>query len=445
MNILRRLIGFQRAGLALLLALLALTALGGIVRVTGSGLACPDWPGCYGAVIPTGDFGEFAAYQVWLEWSHRLAAAIIGLLILAYAVYAFRRQPRAVWLPAALAIPMLALQVILGGLTVTERLEALIVTLHLAAAMLIVMLIAASWLGAFNWPAVASEEADAPLGVSPPDQARTFARIALFAALLVYAAVVVGSYVTHVGADPDLAANVGPGGAACGNNWPFCYGGLWPEGIVRSVEHEPPTDRRRRRTDAAGRGAGRGHAPPPLTRPDHARPRRRHPVRGADRRRRGHDLDQLRRLGPRPPLVARLDHLERSLLRLRSYRRTVQVGCAQLRSPAPRARRRRVRATHDRAPPGRPAHTGAPQIDRGSASRGPAQSAAQLARGRPRLLGTDQTRHHRTPARHHCAHDGRRRRLARPRPDPAHPARLASSPLAAQTPSISGSTATSTP
>ncbi len=230
MNILRRLTGFQRAGLALLLALLALTALGGIVRVTGSGLACPDWPGCYGAVIPTGDFGEFAAYQVWLEWSHRLAAAIIGLLILAYAVYAFRRQPRAVWLPAALAIPMLALQVILGGLTVTERLEALIVTLHLAAAMLIVMLIAASWLGAFNWPAVASEEADAPLGVSPPDQARTFARIALFAALLVYAAVVVGSYVTHVGADPDLAANVGPGGAACGNNWPFCYGGLWPEG-----------------------------------------------------------------------------------------------------------------------------------------------------------------------------------------------------------------------
>lgn len=226
----KRLTGFQRAGLALLLALLVLTALGGIVRVTGSGLACPDWPGCYGAVIPTGDFGQFAPHQVWLEWSHRLLAAVIGLLVLAYAVYALRRQPRAVWLPAILAIPMLALQVILGGLTVTERLEALIVTLHLAAAMLIVMLIAVSWLSAFNWPAVADRETDAPLGLSPPDQARTFARIALLAALLVYAAVVVGSYVTHIGADPDLAANVGPGGAACGNNWPFCYGGLWPEG-----------------------------------------------------------------------------------------------------------------------------------------------------------------------------------------------------------------------
>ena len=224
-------LGLQRAGLALLLALLALTALGGIVRVTGSGLACPDWPGCYGAVIPSGDFGEFAAHQVWLEWTHRLAAAIIGLLILAYALYALRRhrQRRGVWLPAILAIPMLAVQVVLGGLTVTEQLEALIVTLHLAAAMLIVMLIAASWLGAFDWRAVSADESQAPLGGSAPDQARTFARIALLSVVLVYAAVVVGSYVTHVGANPDLPAQVGPGGAACGNQWPLCYGGLWPE------------------------------------------------------------------------------------------------------------------------------------------------------------------------------------------------------------------------
>ena len=42
--------------------------------------------------------------------------------------------------------------------------------------------------------------------------------------------VVVGSYVTHVGAGPDAGAHVGPGGAACGNNWPLCYGGLFPDG-----------------------------------------------------------------------------------------------------------------------------------------------------------------------------------------------------------------------
>ena len=221
----------QRVGLGLVIGLLALTALGGIVRVTGSGLACPDWPGCYGAVIPSGDFGEFAAHQVWLEWSHRLVAAIMGFIILGYAVVAWRRhrERMRIWRPAVLSIPFLALQVVLGGLTVTERLEELIVTLHLATAMLILMLVAFSWLGTFDWRVVTSDD-EAPLGSDAPTQARNYARIALLTAVLVYAVVVVGSYVTHVGAGPDAGAHVGPGGAACGNNWPFCYGGLFPDG-----------------------------------------------------------------------------------------------------------------------------------------------------------------------------------------------------------------------
>ncbi len=222
---------FQRIGFSLVIGLLVLTALGGIVRVTGSGLACPDWPACYGAAIPSGDFGEFAAHQVWLEWTHRLVAAIMGLIILGYAVVAWHRyrDRTRVWLPAALAIPFLALQVVLGGLTVTERLEELIVTLHLATAMLILMLVAFSWLGTFDWRVVTSDDA-APLGTDSPSQARNYARVALVTAILVYAVVVVGSYVTHVGAGPDAGAHVGPGGAACGNNWPLCYGGLFPDG-----------------------------------------------------------------------------------------------------------------------------------------------------------------------------------------------------------------------
>ena len=222
---------FQRVGLGLVIGLLALTALGGIVRVTGSGLACPDWPACYDAVIPSGDFGEFAAHQVWLEWTHRLVAAIMGFIILGYAVTAWLRYraQRGVWLSAALSIPFLALQVVLGGLTVTEQLEALIVTLHLATAMLILMLVACSWLSTFNWRPVSSDDAGS-LGADPRSQARNYARIALMAAVLVYAVVVVGSYVTHIGSGPDAGAHVGPGGAACGNNWPLCYGGLFPDG-----------------------------------------------------------------------------------------------------------------------------------------------------------------------------------------------------------------------
>ncbi len=222
---------FQHVGLGLVLGLLVLMALGGIVRVTGSGLACPDWPACYGSVIPSGDFGEFAAYQVWLEWTHRLVAAIVGFIVIGYAIAAWRRyRERArVWLPAVVAIPLLAVQVGLGGLTVTERLEELIVTLHLATAMLILATVGISWLNSFEWRAVTADD-EAPLGTDAPTQARTFARLALVAAMLVYAVVVVGSYVTHVGAGPDAGAHVGPGGAACGNQWPLCYGGLWPDG-----------------------------------------------------------------------------------------------------------------------------------------------------------------------------------------------------------------------
>lgn len=222
---------FQRVGLGLVIGLLALTALGGIVRVTGSGLACPDWPACYGAVVPSGDFGEFAAHQVWLEWTHRLVAAIVGLIILGYAMVAWvrHRDRFRVWFPAALAIPMLALQVVLGGLTVTERLEALIVTMHLATAMLILALVACSWLSTFDWRVVTRHD-QAPLGSDSPSQARNYARIALLTAIIVYAVIVVGSYVTHVGAGPDAGAHVGPGGAACGNNWPLCYGGMFPDG-----------------------------------------------------------------------------------------------------------------------------------------------------------------------------------------------------------------------
>ncbi len=222
---------YQRVGLGLVIGLLVLTALGGIVRVTGSGLACPDWPACYGALIPSGDFGEFAAHQVWLEWTHRLVAAIIGFMILGYAVAAWRRfrDRTRIWLPAVLSIPFLAVQVVLGGLTVTERLEEVIVTLHLATAMLILMLVACSWLSTFDWRVVTPDD-EAPLGSDSPSQARNYARIALVTAILVYAVVVVGSYVTHIGAGPDAGAHVGPGGAACGNNWPFCYGGLFPDG-----------------------------------------------------------------------------------------------------------------------------------------------------------------------------------------------------------------------
>ena len=51
-------------------------SLGGFVRVTGSGLGCPDWPLCYGKIIPPMN------YHTLIEWGHRSSGALLGLLIL---------------------------------------------------------------------------------------------------------------------------------------------------------------------------------------------------------------------------------------------------------------------------------------------------------------------------------------------------------------------------
>ncbi len=117
------------------IATLLLMAVGSATRVMNAGLACPDWPLCYGQLIPSQQMN----LQVFLEWFHRLDAALIGLstLFLVGVSWFYRRQlPQ--WLPPAtsFALSLIIFQGILGGLTVTELLRFDIVTAHLGTAML---------------------------------------------------------------------------------------------------------------------------------------------------------------------------------------------------------------------------------------------------------------------------------------------------------------------
>lgn len=112
-----------------------LMAIGSATRVMDAGLACPDWPLCYGQVVPSQQMN----LQVFLEWFHRLDAAIIGLTTMGLVGLCtwFRRElPR--WLPWAslLALVLVIVQGLLGGLTVTELLRFDIVTAHLGTALL---------------------------------------------------------------------------------------------------------------------------------------------------------------------------------------------------------------------------------------------------------------------------------------------------------------------
>ena len=117
------------------IATLILMAIGSATRVMNAGLACPDWPLCYGELVPAKQMN----LQVFLEWFHRLDAALIGFSAIALCGLSWwHRQHLPKWLPWAstFALFLIVFQGILGGLTVTELLRFDIVTAHLGTALL---------------------------------------------------------------------------------------------------------------------------------------------------------------------------------------------------------------------------------------------------------------------------------------------------------------------
>jgi len=117
------------------IATVLLMAVGSATRVANAGLACPDWPLCYGQLVPTQQMN----LQVFLEWFHRLDASLIGMMTIALCGLSWRqRQQLPKWLPIAsvFALGAIVFQGVLGGLTVTELLRFDIVTAHLGTALL---------------------------------------------------------------------------------------------------------------------------------------------------------------------------------------------------------------------------------------------------------------------------------------------------------------------
>jgi cytochrome c oxidase assembly protein subunit 15 len=124
----------------LVVALVALVAIGGATRVMEAGLACPDWPLCYGLLLP----GRQMNLQVFLEWFHRLDAFVVGVALLVLAAVAFwKRRELPIWVPAValIALVLVAVQGALGAFTVIQLLAAPMVTAHLATALLLVALV----------------------------------------------------------------------------------------------------------------------------------------------------------------------------------------------------------------------------------------------------------------------------------------------------------------
>lgn len=112
-----------------------LMGLGSATRVMNAGLSCPDWPLCYGEIVPSQQMN----LQVFLEWFHRMVASGVGLATLTLMGFAWlKHRSLPTWLPWGLsfAFGLILVQGILGGLTVTELLRFDIVTAHLGTGLL---------------------------------------------------------------------------------------------------------------------------------------------------------------------------------------------------------------------------------------------------------------------------------------------------------------------
>lgn len=173
-----------------LVSTVLLILVGSIVRVTGHGLGCPDWPLCYGQPIPPFIVGA------WFEFTHRLVGLIASAQIVALGFIAWRRYRHVAWLrvPGILVIVLLVLQIPLGGLHVLLEIPPETGLLHTALAMAIVGLVALMF-AVLHPSTVAMREASAELSTD-----HRFVRWATATMGLTYVLLLTGSLVTRTGA-----------------------------------------------------------------------------------------------------------------------------------------------------------------------------------------------------------------------------------------------------
>jgi len=147
-----RLTSFQRLALWTTAATYFLILVGGLVRASGAGLGCPDWPRCFGSWIPPAsaadlppqfDVAQFNPALMWTEYLNRLLGVTVGFLILATTISAWRHhrnQPRILGTIVA-ALLLTGFQGWLGGRVVAHELAAWIVTVHMIVALVIVQML----------------------------------------------------------------------------------------------------------------------------------------------------------------------------------------------------------------------------------------------------------------------------------------------------------------
>ncbi|PKK83129.1 MAG: hypothetical protein CVT49_09985 [candidate division Zixibacteria bacterium HGW-Zixibacteria-1] len=143
---------FKKFAIIATVATYFLIFVGGLVRVSGAGLGCPDWPKCFGRWVPPTSAAQlppdmdpamFNFTLAWIEYINRLVGVTIGFLIVIVAFLAirnFRNRPKII-VPSILAALLVAFQGWQGSRVVASELEPIIVTAHMVIAFIIVSLL----------------------------------------------------------------------------------------------------------------------------------------------------------------------------------------------------------------------------------------------------------------------------------------------------------------
>lgn len=210
---------FQKLAWATVISVFAMLVLGGVVRVTESGLGCgDDWPLCSGQWLPP------LESKAIIEYAHRVAASfLVGPLIAATLVGAWMRYRREPWIfwPSLAALILVIVQALLGAVTVVTELSAHTVMTHLAVGELTlaccVLILIMSYRGGMQSepPAWAVGRA----GMFPP--------LSLAAAVALFLLLLSGSYLTNTAS----ATWACPSWPLCSNEW----GGVFPGGKLAMI------------------------------------------------------------------------------------------------------------------------------------------------------------------------------------------------------------------